>query len=346
MEGRSTTARRKRAIAARKAARTRRLALRARISQPLQPQLVAEAMAPVADQAQGTPLAEVPVQAMRVVDQEPEHAAIATLELPAPQQDADSVSITWSDTWAAPEADAMDDRSWHWQEPSFDDETSWILMSQPRRGLRDFIMRTLPFSWRERTWSGFHVWRRHTALLLALGSILLVTAAVGILGYRQMLKAAEAVQLPLPSLNGGSAGPNGVVIVPPSGQSTTPTPVAPGYEIGVWVSNSSPSGGSVIVYVRVVHDMQVVPGVSVSLSVSSGGRYSPVRTDRNGIAKFTVRYGGGAGSPVFVTAKATVEGQTIFADTTFTPIGGASWSSGGSSDPTQQGHGHGHGRHN
>src|SRR5262249_9322050 len=148
----------------------------------------------------------------------------------------------------------------------------------------------------------------------------------------------------------GLAAPNGVVIVPPVLQSTTPTPATPVYQVGVWVSDNTPSGGAVTVFVRVVQDMQGAPGIPVSVLVQSPGftkKYGPTPTDNNGIPSFAVRFGAASPTaPVFVTASARVSGEALSAQTTFVPVGGSSQSGSsqqdGSGSPPPDGSQHRH----
>jgi hypothetical protein len=187
-------------------------------------------------------------------------------------------------------------------------------------------------------------------ILVTFAVICVLAVAGGILGYQQIIQAAENLRVSLPSQNSSPTAPSGVIIAPPVAQSTTPTPATPVYQIGTWVSNNTPSsGGTVTVYVRVVQGMQGAPGIPVTVSVQSPGsskNYGPTRTDSTGIAKFTVRYGSASGSdPVFVTATANVSGQTLSAQTTFVPVSGSTQPSGtptsdgnSSSDPPKHHH--------
>jgi hypothetical protein len=344
VERRSTAARRKRAIAARKfprtgavlrAVQTTAKSLTAQVESTLETILTSRGQAQMAVAAE----APVPVAQEASGDGE-EHTAIATLE-PPPQEQEDT-SITWGDTWAAPAVDTADDRSWRWQEPNFDDDMSGVLLAMPRRSLRERLMPALPFSLRERAWSGLDVWRRHVGILVTFTIICVLAVAGGIFGYQQIAKATENSNLSISSQNGNPTAPGGVIIVPPASQSTTPTPAIPMYEIGTWVSNNAPSGGTVTVFVRVVQNMQSAAGIPVSVSVQSPGsskNYGPTKTGSSGIAKFTVRYGAASSAdPVFVTATAHVNGQTLTAQTTFVPTSGSTQStstsgSGGNTPP-------------
>jgi hypothetical protein len=278
-------------------------------------------------QAQVAVAADAPVPITQEASGEgEEHTAIATLEPPQEKSD-DYTSITWNDTWTPSEAEMQDDRSWRWQEPSFDDDVSGVLMAPPRRSLRERLMPTLPFSLRERAWSGLGGWRRHVGILVTFAVICVLAVVGGVLGYQQILKAAENSNLSISSQNSNPIVPGGVIIVPPGSQSSTPTPAIPMYEIGTWVSNNAPTGGTVTVFVRVVQNMQGAPGIPVSLSVQSPGSsrsYGPIKTDSSGIAKFTVHYASGSSTnPVFVTASAYLNGQTLTAQTTFVPASGS-----------------------
>lgn len=336
MERRSTAARRRRATAARNAERTRQ-ALRSvqETAKSLTAQLESAWDAVLAARNQTHAVAEVPVGvAQDSSGMGDESSSIATLEpplLPPLLEPEDDYAPTpWTDTWTNPEADAEDDPSWRWQEPSFDDEISEVLIARPRRSPRMGFMRALPFSLRERTWSGMSAWRRHLGLLITLAVVCLLAAVGGVIGYQQIVKATANSDLSLSSQN-GSATPNGVVIAPQMTLSTTPTPAIPAYQIGTWVSNTSPTGGTVTVYARVVQNMQAASGISVSVLVQSPGftkTYGPTRTGSDGIVKFTVHYGAASGAdPVFVTATAHINGQSLSAQTTFVPLSGTTKSS-------------------
>src|SRR5262249_12909182 len=151
--------------------------------------------------------------------------------------------------------------------------------------------------------------------------------AGGILGYQQIMSATANSNLSISSPDSSATVPSGVVIMPPAVGSTTATPSTAAYEIGTWVSNSAPTGGSVTVFVRIVQNMQGAPGIPVTVFVQSPGsskHYGPTKTDGTGIAKFNVQFGAASSTdPVFVTASASVNGQTLSAQTTFVPSSGA-----------------------
>lgn len=342
MERRSTAARRKRAIAARKFARTQHILKTVQETAKSVTTQVESAFATIVT-ARSQARVSVPSKVLLPTVQDAsgegeDHTSIATLELPPQEQDDDSASVTWDDTWTTPEADTTDDSSWRWQEPSFDDEVSGVLMTRPRRSLRERLMLSVPFSMRERAWGGVAAWRRHLGLLVTFAIIFMFAIAGGILGYQQIIKATANTSLSLSSPDSSATAPSGVVIMPPAVGSTTPTPSTAAYEIGTWVSNSAPTGGSVTVFVRVVQNMQGAPSIPVSVFIQSPGfskNYGPTKTDKTGIAKFTVRFGAASGTdPVFVTATAHVNGQTLSAQTTFVPSSGSSQHSSTSSSAT------------
>jgi len=75
------------------------------------------------------------------------------------------------------------------------------------------------------------------------------------------------------------------------------------------------------VFVRVSHDEgSPVPGVEVRIAID-GTVVGPTLTDGYGLAAFTVGISGpnDGYTPVFVTASAVVDGQTLTAQTSFTP---------------------------
>lgn len=339
MERHSTAARRKRAIAARKFVRTDlilKTVQETAKSLTTQIESAVTTFAAARSQAQATTHASallpiVPDVPATEQEYEEEHGVIATLEPPAQEQahqEADA-SVTWNDTWTDSEADTVeDDSTWRWQEPGLDDDMSRVFVDFPRRSLRERFMTALPFSLRERAWSGFGAWRRHMGLLVTFAVIFLVAIVGGLIGYQQIIKATENADLSLTQQNSNPTAPSGVVIVPPSVGSVTPTPVTSAYEIGTWVSNSAPTGGSVTVFVRIVQNMQGASGIPVSVTVQSPGfskKYGPTKTDKSGIASFNVHFGAASGTdPVFVTATAHVNDQTLSAQTTFVPSSGSS----------------------
>ena len=178
-----------------------------------------------------------------------------------------------------------------------------------------------PFEWDEYDWR-HSMWGRRVRIwpgvLAGVGLLVVVLVLAFVLASRAT-NSAQARLHPVPT-NVGTAAPSGIIVEQPAGAgSPTPAPVL--YQIGAWVSDSTPSGGSVKVFVRVSSQTKPVPNVPVTISVDGGGpAYSlgPTKTDADGLAIFTVN-ASGRGQPVFVTATAVVAGQTLTHQTTFFP---------------------------
>lgn len=115
---------------------------------------------------------------------------------------------------------------------------------------------------------------------------------------------------------------DGYVIAPPAAAGS-PTPVAAGSSVGVWVDSSTPgTSGTVNAYARVTRDGQPVSGITVKLDADYSGAtttYGPVTTDSYGVATFTLSFSGvPAYRPIYLTATTKladgteVTGQTFF----------------------------------
>ncbi|MBF6590973.1 MAG: hypothetical protein IVW57_10660 [Ktedonobacterales bacterium] len=198
-----------------------------------------------------------------------------------------------------------------------------------RQRLRNLTSAIVPFSLRERVVPGGGTWRARALLLTSLAALVALSVIASVFAFGFAARLARGASSQLPQGANTAAPPSGVVIQPLTGAGT-PTPTLPLNSIGAWVSDSAPTTGSVQVFVRVT---QLVPatqghrpvaGVPVTLSVFSP-RYNttagPVRTDAYGVATFTLAYGTGytGYQPVFVTAYATTNGQTLSAQTSFAP---------------------------
>jgi hypothetical protein len=132
----------------------------------------------------------------------------------------------------------------------------------------------------------------------------------------------------LPTFGKGSAPPLRQVVIH-AGATPSPSVDQPPYYVGAWVSDSAPPPtGVVTVYLRVTDATTQVPVPNVPVSVyarftcQSGGSarsFGPARTGPDGIAAVQVSFAGlPIGQPVCLTATASVGGQTLSADTTFT----------------------------
>lgn len=183
------------------------------------------------------------------------------------------------------------------------------------------IPRDDAFSFRERSWDSWKRTRRTALSLLALVAMLVVAIIGATLAASYMRPATRGLSL-APSQPTVSSYSGGLVIQGP--ESISPTPEAPKYLIGAWMSNNAPTGGSVKVFVRVTENIKPLAHVPVTLTAQVPGgtlRYGPTKTDGYGLVTFEVRYGGLSQTPVFVTATAKVNDQTtLTADTVFVPI--------------------------
>lgn len=177
------------------------------------------------------------------------------------------------------------------------------------------------FGLRERNRDGWKQFRRTALVLLSLALMLLVAVFGATVAASYLHRATDHLTIPAQAPTVGSYS-NGVVIQP-GPESITPTPEAPKYQIGAWMSNNAPGGGSVKVFVRLTEDVAPIPQVPVTLSVQMPGgsvvQLGPTNTDGYGLAIFTVNFGGARGAPIFVTASAKVGTVDLTADTVFVP---------------------------
>jgi hypothetical protein len=177
------------------------------------------------------------------------------------------------------------------------------------------------FALRERNREGWKQFRRTGLVLLVLTLVLSVAAFGAAVAASYLRRATDHLTIPAPAPTVGAYS-NGVVVQPGS-ESTTPTPEAPKYQIGAWMSNNAPGGGSVKVFVRLTQDVAPIPRIPVTLSVQMPGgsvvRLGPTSTDAYGLAIFTVNFGGARGAPIFVTASATIGTEDLTAETVFVP---------------------------
>ena len=177
------------------------------------------------------------------------------------------------------------------------------------------------FAPRERNHDGWKQFRRTALALLSLVLVLSVAAFGAAVAASYLHRATDHLTIPSIAPTVGSYS-NGVVIQPGS-ESITPTPEAPKYQIGAWMSNNAPGGGSVKVFVRLTEDVAPIPQIPVTLSVQMPGgsvvQLGPTNTDGYGLATFTVNFGGARGAPFFVTASATVGTEALTAETVFVP---------------------------
>jgi hypothetical protein len=152
--------------------------------------------------------------------------------------------------------------------------------------------------------------------LLSFALILVVSLFVLLIAAR----AASRAGLPSASSSASNADP---VIIQHEGYWYSPIPSAPTYAVGVWVSDMSPpASGIEDVYVQVTRApsgpvIQPVANVPVKISSPNGVANGVVKTDGGGLAVFTFFYGSVEGSPVYVTATATINGHAYSATTNF-----------------------------
>ncbi|MGE5333631.1 MAG: hypothetical protein ACM3N4_02945 [Nitrososphaerota archaeon] len=178
------------------------------------------------------------------------------------------------------------------------------------------------FALHERSWEGWRRSRKPLVMLFSLAVMLAVgtAGALVVVSYMQQATQHITIAAPVPTTGKFSGG----LVIQPAEETAAPTPVAPKYQMGVWMSNNAPSGGTVKVFVRVSKDIGPIAHVPVKLVVQTPGgtlHYGPSKTDAYGLATFTVRFGGVRGSPCFVTASATIENnKELTADTVFVPI--------------------------
>lgn len=179
----------------------------------------------------------------------------------------------------------------------------------------------MPFHWRERA-RRYGYWRRRAlpAALIVVGVILAVIVGnFGISAARQATRAFASVSGPTQA----PATPGSVIISPLNNSSGSPTPGAQTYAVGVWTSDTMPSGGSVTVFVRVSQNGGPVANVRVYVQVSVGGgsgySLAPLTTDAYGMASTHLNYGAasGQGTPIFLTATTTIGSQTYAGSYTF-----------------------------
>jgi hypothetical protein len=177
------------------------------------------------------------------------------------------------------------------------------------------------FALGERTHDGWKQFRRTALVLLSLVLTLSVAAFGAAVAASYLHHATDHLTIPaaVPTISSYSNG----VVVQPGSEGIVPTPEAPKYQIGAWMSNNAPGGGSVKVFVRLTEDVAPIPQIPVTLSVQMPGgsvvKLGPTNTDGYGLATFTVNFGGVRGTPIFVTASATVGDESLTADTVFVP---------------------------
>ena len=179
------------------------------------------------------------------------------------------------------------------------------------------------FSWRERDWN-LEYWKRRLRATPALVTGIAILLAALVLGFTVAGRLARDIQVHLPAAQAAANGSSSGVVIQPAQARQTPTPTDAASDLGIWVSDPTPStSGTVQVYVRLTSALQPDAHIPVSIYVqyaNSGVPMGPVGTDKYGLATFKLTYAGmPAGQPVFVTASAIVAGQTLTGETSFVP---------------------------
>lgn len=196
--------------------------------------------------------------------------------------------------------------------------STWIVEPSWYERFHSWLADAMPFSWRERSRRrGF--WRRRVVPVVAVVAILAMGFAVGLFALNTAGHAAEALSGSAPAAQ-ATAG-SSVMISPLNVADTTPTPVAQQYNVGVWVSDTLPQGGSVTVFVRVSNNALAQPNAHVFIHADTPNGViiiGPFTTDAYGVASAPLRYGNvGSQQPIFVTATTTINGQTVSGEYTF-----------------------------
>lgn len=221
--------------------------------------------------------------------------------------DPDDIETIWPDD----QVDAGD------EEEDLDEEPLEI----PDGITRAVFRRDEAFAFRERSWEG---WKRHRKTVMVMSALVLmlmvaIIGAVAAVSYARRATQHLTMTPPTPTTSSYSGG----VVVQPGQETVLPTPEAPKYQIGIWVSNNAPSGGTVKVFVRVSDNIAPMAHIPVTLMIQTPGgtqHAGPTKTDGYGLATFTVHYGGVSGTPVFVTAITKIGTMDLSAETVFVPI--------------------------
>ena len=172
------------------------------------------------------------------------------------------------------------------------------------------------FRWSERR-RRQEVWRLLRVVLpfaLAVTLLFVTASALAIIVVARTV-SHPPVRLQIPP----TVSPEDGVALQQSSATPSPTPDLNLYQMGAWASEfSPPAGGRVLIFVRVSVSDRPLPNVPVTIVVNAS-RFGPAKTDAYGLATFTVSYGDFADRPVFVTASATIGGQSLTQETSFVP---------------------------
>ena len=196
--------------------------------------------------------------------------------------------------------------------------SGWIVEPSWYERMQNWLSDAMPFTWRERARrKGF--WRKRAAPVIATIACLVVAFAVGLFALDRAGRAAGAFT----AIPTAQATVGGAVMISPNnnGIPASPTPVAEQYDLGVWVSNTLPQGGSVTVYARVSNNTHPVAHARVYIyaSTPNGGiTLGPLTTDAYGVAHARLNYGNvGSEKPIFLTGTTKIDGKQISGTYTF-----------------------------
>lgn len=201
--------------------------------------------------------------------------------------------------------------------------TTWIVEPSWSERAHNWFADRMPFSWRERARRrGF--WRRRVLPVVAVLAVLAVGLGVGLFALKFAGRAAGALNVaPAPAAQSTAGG--SVMISPLNNVSTTPTPQAPQYDVGVWTSDTLPQGGSVTVFARVSNYTQPQAGVKVYISANTPRgtlNSGALTTDSYGLVSWKLNYGNvGNQQPIYLTATTSIGGQTYSGTYTFVTFG-------------------------
>ncbi len=202
-------------------------------------------------------------------------------------------------------------------------QTTWIVEPTWYERIHNWLADAMPFGWRERA-RRYGFWRRRALPIIAVFACLAVGLSVGIFALKTAGRVAGAFSIgpdTTQSTPGGS-----VMISPLNATDTTPTPTLPQYDVGVWVSDTLPQGGSVTVFVRVSNNTLPQPNarVYVHADTPNGGiNIGPLTTNSYGVASTKLNYGNvGQQQPIYLTATTSIGGQNYSGVYTFVTFGG------------------------
>jgi len=168
-------------------------------------------------------------------------------------------------------------------------------------------------------------WTRRLSLTAQIVGLILLLSVSAVSAFILSKSVLPSSPEPL-SISSVDTSPkkDGYVIAPPAAAGS-PTPVAAGSSVGVWVDSSTPGTSATMnAYARVTRDGQAVSGIAVKLDADYSGAtttYGPVTTDSYGIATFTLSFSGvPAYRPIYLTATTKLaDGTELTGQTFFVP---------------------------